>query len=173
MIIYAKRKKLVGRRIGKGLPYSGRHPGKTETFIQDTIQQVFEAEIDTHLGYQKHYNRGDHSGNSRNGYSPKSVKTKFGEADLQVPRDRKGEFEPAIIKKYETTANGLEDQINGLYAKGMSTRDIEDHMQDLYWIDVSPATVSKITDKIMPLIIEWQARPLDPVYPIVAFLSMA
>ncbi|MFS0781342.1 IS256 family transposase [Bacillus sp. 1P06AnD] len=140
---------------------------KLKHLFKDTIQQVFEAEIDTHLGYQKHDNLGDHSGNSRNGYSSKTVKTKYGKAELQVPRDRKGEFAPAIIKKYETTANGLEDQIIGLYAKGMSTRDIEDHMQDLYGIDVSPTMVSKITDKLMPLIIEWQTRPLDPVYPIV------
>ena len=140
---------------------------KLKHLFKDTIQQVFEAEIDTHLGYQKHDNQGDHSGNSRNGYSPKTVKTKFGKTTLQVPRDRNGDFEPAIIKKYETTANGLEDQIIGLYAKGMSTRDIEDHMQDLYGIDVSPAMVSKITDKLMPTIIEWQARPLEPIYPIV------
>ncbi|PLR89331.1 IS256 family transposase [Bacillus sp. T33-2] len=140
---------------------------KLKTLFKDTIQQVFEAEIDDHLGYKKHDNEGDLSGNSRNGYSPKTVKTKYGNTELRIPRDRKGEFEPHIIKKYETTSNGLEDQIIGLYAKGMSTRDIEDHMQDLYGIEVSPTMVSKVTDKIMPLIVEWQSRPLDRLYPIV------
>jgi putative transposase len=138
-----------------------------KNLFKDTIQQVFEAEIEDQLGYIKHNNEGDHSGNSRNGYSKKTVKSKFGPTELKVPRDRNGEYEPHIIKKYETTVNGLEEQIIGLYAKGMSTRDIEDHMKDLYGIDVSPTMVSKVTDKIMPLIIEWQARPLDRVYPIV------
>ena len=149
------------------MPYSGRHPGKTETFIQRYNPTGVRGGNRYSPWQPKHDNEGDHSGNSRNGYSPKTVKTKYGKTMLQVPRDRNGEFEPSIIKKYETTANGLEDQIIGLYAKGMSTRDIEDHMQDLYGIDVSPAMVNKITDKLMPLIIEWQARPLDPIYPIV------
>ncbi|MBD8006051.1 transposase [Bacillus sp. Sa1BUA2] len=88
--------------------------------FKDTIQQVFEAEIDEHLGYIKHDNNGDRSGNSCNGYSKKTMKTKFGKAKLRIPRDRKGEYEPQIIKKYETTSNGLEDQIIGLFSKGMS-----------------------------------------------------
>lgn len=138
-----------------------------KNLFKDTIQEVFEAEIDTQLGYKKHSSDGDNTGNSRNGYSPKTIKTKFGNSELKVPRDRNGEYEPQIIKKYETTANGLEDQIIALYAKGMSTRDIESHMNDIYGIDVSPMMVSKVTDKIMPLISEWQSRPLDRVYPIV------
>lgn len=138
-----------------------------KNLFKDTIQQVFEAELDDHLGYKKHSTEGINSGNSRNGYSKKTIKTKFGNTELDVPRDRNGEYEPHIIKKYETTLNGLEEQIISLYAKGMSTRDIEDHMQDLYGIDVSPTMVSKVTDKIMPLIAEWQSRPLDRVYPIV------
>ena len=90
-----------------------------------------------------------------------------GKTEIQIPRDRNGEFDPKIIKKYETTSNELEDQIIAMYSKGMSTRDIEDHMRDIYGIDVSPTMVSKVTDKIMPLVAEWQARPLDRVYPIV------
>ncbi|MGG1474523.1 IS256 family transposase, partial [Brevibacillus agri] len=135
--------------------------------FRDTIQQLFEAEMDDHLGYTKHSTDGDHSGNSRNGYSKKTLKTKFGNTEIRVPRDRNGEFEPHIVKKHETTTNGLEEQIIALYAKGMSTRDIEEHMKDLYGIDVSPAMVSKVTDKIMPMVAEWQCRPLDRVYPIV------
>ncbi|MDD4754402.1 MAG: IS256 family transposase [Desulfitobacteriaceae bacterium] len=135
--------------------------------FKDTIQKVLEAEMDTHLGYEKHDPNGDHSGNSRNGYSKKTVQTQMGKTELKVPRDRNGEFEPQIIKKYETTANELEEQIIAMYAKGMSTRDIEDHMRDIYGVEVSPTMVSKVTDKIMPIIAEWQARPLDRVYPIV------
>ncbi|ALS25090.1 hypothetical protein JCM16163A_48560 [Paenibacillus sp. YK5] len=108
---------------------------------------MFEAEIDNHLGYIKHSSEGDLTGNSRNGYSKKTIKTKFGNTELQIPRDRNSEFEPQVIKKHETTLNGLEEQIIGLYAKGMSTRDIEDHMRDLYGIDVS---CPSFTFSIMP-----------------------
>jgi putative transposase len=135
--------------------------------FKETLQQVFEAEIEEHLGYSKHDSTGNNSGNSRNGYSKKTIKTKLGETDLKIPRDRKGEYEPQIIKKYETSINGLEDQIIALYSKGMSTRDIEGHMKDIYGINVSPSLVSKVTDKILPLVYEWQSRLLDPVYPIV------
>lgn len=138
-----------------------------KNLFKDTLQQVFEAELEEHLGYKKHSTEGTNSGNSRNGYSKKTIKTKFGPTELEIPRDRNSEYEPQIIKKYETTLNGLEEQIIALYAKGMSTRDIEAHMQDIYGIDVSPTMVSKVTDKIMPLIAEWQSRPLDRVYPIV------
>lgn len=135
--------------------------------FKDTIQKILEAEMDTHLGYEKHDPAGDLSGNSRNGYSKKTVQTKMGRTEIKIPRDRNGEFEPQIIKKYETTANELEEQIIAMYAKGMSTRDIEDHMRDIYGIEVSAAMVSKVTDKILPMIAEWQARPLDRVYPVV------
>lgn len=138
-----------------------------KSLFKDTLQQIFEAEIDDHLGYTKHNNEGDHSGNSRNGYSKKTIRTKFGNAELAIPRDRNGDYEPQVVRKYDTSLNGLEEQIIGLYAKGMSTRDIEDHMKDLYGIEVSPTMVSKVTDKIMPLVAEWQSRPLERVYPIV------
>ncbi|WP_077212043.1 IS256 family transposase [Bacillus dakarensis] len=135
--------------------------------FKETLQQVFEAEIEDHLGYSKHDVVGNNSGNSRNGYSKKTIKSKYGETDLRIPRDRNGQYEPQIIKKYETSINGLEDQIIALYSKGMSTRDIEDHMKDIYGVHVSPSMVSKVTDKILPLVYEWQSRLLDPVYPIV------
>jgi transposase-like protein len=138
-----------------------------KNLFKDTLQEIFEAEIDEHLGYTKHSNLGDNSGNSRNGYSKKNIKTRFGETELKIPRDREGDFKPRIIKKYETTSNQIEDQIIAMYAKGMSTRDIEDHMKDIYGIEVSSSMVSKITDKIMPMVIEWQSRPLDMIYPIV------
>jgi putative transposase len=138
-----------------------------KTLFKETLQHVFEAEIEDHLGYSKHNVSGNNSGNSRNGYMKKTIKTKFGNTTLEIPRDRKGDYEPQIIKKYETSINGLEDQILALYSKGMSTRDIEDHMQDIYGVHVSPTMVSKVTDKILPFVYDWQSRPLDQVYPIV------
>ncbi|WP_432400418.1 IS256 family transposase [Wukongibacter sp. M2B1] len=135
--------------------------------FRETIQQALEAELEHHLGYGKNDPNGNNSGNSRNGYSKKVIQTNFGKTDLKVPRDRNGEFEPKIIEKYERTTNRIEDQIIAMYAKGISTRDIEDHMKDIYGIDVSPTMVSKITDKIIPQIQEWQSRPLERVYPIV------
>lgn len=135
--------------------------------FKGSLQQIFEAEIDDHLGYKKHSVEGNNTGNSRNGYSKKTIQTKYGKTEIDIPRDRNSEFEPKIIGKYERTSNQLEDQIIAMYAKGMSTRDIEDHMRDIYGIDVSPTMVSKITDKIIPMITEWQSRPLDRVYPII------
>lgn len=123
--------------------------------------------MEEHLGYPKHEPAGNNSGNSRNGYSTKTVKTRLRSTEIQVPRDRNGEFEPQIAKKNETTSNQLEDQIIAMYAKGLSARDIEKYMQDIYGIDVSPTMVSKITDKILPMIAEWQSRPLERIYPIV------
>jgi len=138
-----------------------------KNLFKDTLQGILEAELDNHLGYEKHSIEGNNTGNSRNGYSKKTLKTRFGETELSVPRDRNAEFEPKIIKKYETTSSQLEEQIIAMYAKGMSTRDIEDHMRDIYGIDVSATMVSKITDKILPMVSEWQSRPLDRVYPVV------
>lgn len=138
-----------------------------KTLFRDTLQGILEAELEDHLGYKKHSAEGINTGNSRNGYSKKTIQTKFGKTEVDIPRDRNGEFEPRIIGKYERTSNQLEEQIIAMYAKGMSTRDIEDHMRDIYGIDVSPAMVSKITDKLLPMISEWQSRPLDRVYPVV------
>ncbi|KJR98509.1 MAG: transposase, partial [Peptococcaceae bacterium BRH_c4a] len=117
-----------------------------KNLFKNTLQTIFEAEMDAHLGYEKHSVEGNNSGNSRNGFSKKAIKTKFGQTELKIPRDRNGEFKPQIIKKYETTSNQLEEQIIAMYAKGMSTRDIEDHMRDIYGIDVSATMVSKVTD---------------------------
>jgi putative transposase len=138
-----------------------------KNLFKETLQEIFEAEMEMHLGYDKHEVKGNNSGNNRNGYSKKKIKTKFGETILDIPRDRNGEFEPTVVRKYESSVNGLEDQIIALYAKGVSTRDIEEHMSDIYGIHVSSTMVSKITDKILPAILEWQNRPLERLYPIV------
>lgn len=132
-----------------------------------TLQEILEVEISEHLGYDKHSSAGIKSGNSRNGYSKKTIKTQLGETEISIPRDRNGEFEPQIIKKHERSSNELEEQIIAMYAKGMSTRDIEAHMKDIYGVEVSSGLVSKVTDRIMPLLSEWQSRPLESVYPIV------
>ena len=138
-----------------------------KSLFKETLQLVFEAEIEDHLGYSKHNVLGNYTGNSRNGFKPKNIKTKFGNIPLEIPRDRNGQYEPQIVKNYETSINGLEEQIIALYSKGMSTRDIEAHINDIYGVDVSPSLISKITDKLLPQISEWQSRPLERVYPIV------
>jgi len=135
--------------------------------FKGTLQEILEAEMSEHLGYYKHSVAENNTGNSRNGYSSKTLKTTMGEAEIKIPRDRNGDFEPQIIKKYEKNASEIEQQIIAMYAKGMSTRDIEAHMRDIYGIEISADLVSKITDKVMPTLTEWQARPLDRVYPIV------
>lgn len=160
-------KNNFAKEIAKGCHSVEDVQDKLKDLFKDTLQEIFEVEMDEHLGYEKHSITGNQSGNSRNGYSKKTVKTKHGHAELEIPRDRNGKFDPQIIKKHTRTTNELEDKIVAMYAKGMTTRDIEDHMKDIYGIDVSPTMISKITDKILPMISEWQSRPLDRVYPIV------
>jgi len=133
----------------------------------ETIQEMLEAEMESSLGYAKHDMKNKRTTNSRNGYSKKTVRSEYGEVDIQIPRDREGEFEPAIVKKHQSNVTGIEDQILALYAKGVSTRDIQDHLQQLYGIEVSPTLISNVTNKIVPLIKEWQNRPLQSVYAVV------
>lgn len=128
---------------------------------------MLEAEIDEHLGYDKHSSQGDLSGNSRNGYNKKKLKTHLDETEINVPRDRNGEFNPKVIAKYQTKTNVLEERVIAMYAKGMSNRYIEDHLCDIYGVDISQGLVSRITDKILPEVTQWQSRPLDSIYPIV------
>lgn len=135
--------------------------------FRGTLEEILEAEMSEHLGYVKHDNGGDNSGNSRNGYSKKKVKTKQGEIEIAIPRDRNGEFEPKVVRKHQRDVSRLENQIITMYAKGMSTRDIADQIRELYSIGVSAGLVSNITDKIVPMMKEWQSRPLERIYPIV------
>ena len=140
---------------------------KLKELFGGMLEKMLEAELDEHLGYEKHSVQGDGSGNSRNGYGRKTVKTEWGEAQITVPRDRNSTFEPQAVEKRQTRTDDLESRILAMYAKGMSTRDIEDHLRDIYGIEASSSLISRITDKVMPLITEWQNRPLDAVYPIV------
>ena len=132
-----------------------------------TIQRMLNSELDDELGYEKYDTQNKETDNSRNGFSKKTVRSEFGEVDLDIPRDRNGEFEPQIVKKHQTEIKGIEGQIIALYGKGMSNRDIESHLNELYGIEVSPTLISKITDRILPEIKEWQNRMLKSVYPIV------
>lgn len=135
--------------------------------FKDMLQELLEAELDASLGYQKNNKQDSDSDNKRNGYSPKTVKSQYGTLDLDIPRDRNGDFQPQIIPKYQRDISGIEEQVISLYARGLSTRDIHDQLNDLYGIELSADMVSKITDKILPDIKEWQSRPLDPIYPFV------
>ncbi|MGI6704501.1 MAG: IS256 family transposase [Clostridia bacterium] len=135
--------------------------------FQDVLQEMLEAEMDVTLGYSKNGAKGKDTTNIRNGYSSKNLKTKYGNIEMDIPRDRKGEFEPKIVPKYQRNISGIEDKIIALYARGMSTRDIHDQVKDIYGIEVSAEMVSKITEKIVPEIKEWQSRPLETVYPFV------
>ncbi|SIR16990.1 Transposase, Mutator family [Paenibacillus macquariensis] len=133
----------------------------------ETLQEMLEAEMDAHLGYQKHDMQNKQTTNSRNGKSKKNIISEYGEKEIVIPRDREGEFEPLVVKKHQTNVTGIEDQIVALYAKGISTREIQDHLNNLYGIEVSPTFISNVTNKIVPLIKEWQNRPLQAVYAVV------
>lgn len=135
--------------------------------FKDILQELMEAELDASLGYDKNKKGEVQTDNKRNGHSPKTVKSQYGEFQLEVPRDRNSEFEPKLVPKYQRDISGIEDKVLSLYARGMSTRDIHDQLQDLYGIEMSADMVSKITDRILPEIKEWQSRPLNPVYPFV------
>lgn len=131
--------------------------------MKDFIQETLEAELDSELGYEK-YDKNINNDNSGNGYSKKKVKSSFGEIELDIPRDRNSEFEPKIVPKYSRDISNLEEKVISMYGLGMTTRDINKHIQEIYGVEVSSEMVSKITDKIIPLIEEWKARPLEEVY---------
>ena len=133
----------------------------------ETIQAALDSELDNELGYSKYDYKNKQTSNSRNGYSPKTVQGSMGEVEIQVPRDRDGEFEPQLVKKHQTDISAIEDKIIFLYSQGVSTREIQKTMQEMYGINVDDSRVSKITDKILPLIKEWQERPLQSVYAMV------
>ena len=138
--------------------------------FRDVIQQVMEVEMDEELGRERCHRATDPENvtpNYRNGYSQKTVKTQLGDIDIKVPRDRKGNYEPKIISKYDRNAEGMEDKILSLYACGMSQRDIAEQIKSLYDVEISPELVSKISEKIMPEVNAWQNRPLERIYPFI------
>ena len=136
--------------------------------IAEFMESGLEAELDDELGYGRYDYRNKDTDNSRNGHSSKTLRTSYGDVEVAVPRDRKGEFEPQILKKNQTSVSqDIEEKILSMYAKGMTTGDIETHIQDIYGIEVSDTTISRITDKILPIAKEWQQRPLEAVYAVV------
>lgn len=141
--------------------------GLLKRLTKKVAERALEAEMEEHLGYAKHEAAGKNTGNSRNGKSHKSVRSVHGEIALEVPRDRNGSFEPKLVKKGEKQLHGFDDRIVSLYARGMSTRDIQAHFQDAYGVEVSPTFISQVTHAVMDEVSAWQSRPLDAVYPIV------
>jgi len=136
-----------------------------KNILKEVIQTASEEELNTHLGYEKHQQ--SKSSNYRNGYNEKSIKSKYGTFDVSIPRDRDSSFEPQLVKKREVLLDGSEDLILSLYTKGMSVRDIQLHLDDLYGYELSTQTISNITEKIMEKANDWQNRPLDKIYPII------
>jgi len=132
-----------------------------------TVEAALKAEMGHHLGYDKNDPAGHHSGNARNGFSSKMLKGTHGEIEIQTPRDRNASFEPALVKKGQTRITGMDDQILNLYSKGMSTRDIVAAFQEMYGAEISAGLVSQVTNAVLEEVVEWQNRPLDPIYPIV------
>lgn len=155
---------------------SGRHPrelleegGLLKQLTKQLVQLCLEAEMDTHLGYEKGEHAGKSSENRRNGYSRKSLKSEQGEVTLGVPRDRNGEFEPQIVPKHQTRLAGLDSKVLALYARGMTVRDIQSQLQEMYGVEISPTLISNVTNAVLEEVRAWQSRPLDAVYPIVWF----
>ena len=135
--------------------------------LGETLQDMLESEMDEHLGYSKYDYRNKETEDSRNGYSAKTVTSSMGPIELDIPRYRNGEFEPQIVKKHQTDISTIEDQVLSMYAKGMTTRDISKHLQDVYGVDASAEMISHMTDRILPIAREWQNRPLERKYAIV------
>jgi putative transposase len=133
------------------------------------LERAMNVEMDDHLGYEKHQRTADQKSNSRNGTSKKTVTTNIGDVPLDIPRDRNGEYEPKIIPKHQRRFEGFDDKIISMYGLGMTTRDIQKHLHEIYNVEVSPELISNVTDSIMEDVKEWRTRPLDSMYPIVFF----
>lgn len=149
-----------------------KDPNDVQEIMKEMMRQVLqgglEAELDEELGYTRYDYRNKETDNSRNGFSKKTMHTSIGDMDIDVPRDRQGVFEPRLIKKYQNTlTQDIEAKIISMYAKGMTTGDIETHIRDLYGIEMSDSTISRVTDKILPIAKEWQSRPLEEIYAVV------
>lgn len=153
------------RKAAKGIKTEKDLSNFSQLLTKITIEAALNAELDDHLGYDKHEESG--SSNSRNGYSSKTLTADEGQFDIDVPRDRESSFEPQIVKKHQTRLTAMDEKIHCLYAKGMSTREIVATFKEMYDADVSPSLISRVTDAVIEQVIEWQSRPLDAVYPIV------
>jgi len=140
--------------------------GLLKQLTKQLLERAMAAELTEHVGYEKHDVAGRNGGNSRNGKSAKTLKGTFGTMPIEVPRDRHGSFEPQIIEKHQTRFTGFDDNIISLYARGLSTREIQQHLEEIYQVEVSPALISSVTDEVIDEVKAWQNRPLEEVYPI-------
>ncbi len=140
--------------------------GLLKQLTKALVERAMHAELTHHLGYEKHDSCGKGSGNSRNGTSTKTLKGDFGEAEIEVPRDRNGTFEPKIVPRHQRRFSGFDDKILSMYARGMTTREIQGHLQEIYGVEVSPSLISEVTDAVIEEVKAWQTRPLEPLYPI-------
>lgn len=138
-----------------------------KNMFKDVLQEMLEAELEENLGYSKYDVQNKKTENARNGYSKKTVRSNLGEIELAIPRDRNGEFTPVVVPKHKRDISGIEEKVISLYSYGMSTRDIHDQIKEIYGVELSAEMVSNITDRIIPMIQEWQKRPLDPIYPFI------
>lgn len=138
-----------------------------QNLVKDTLEAFLELELEQHLGYPKHDPEGRGSGNSRNGATPKTVRGDFGEIEIETPRDRNSSFAPKVVAKRQTSVGNFGEAVVSLYARGMTTREIEQHVKDIYGVEISPQFVSRVTEELQQQITEWQSRPLERVYPII------
>ena len=143
--------------------------GLLKQLTKAILERALESEMTHELGYEKHSPAGRNGGNSRNGKNTKKLQTDYGELDITVPRDRQSEFEPQIVKKGQRRFTGFDDKILSMYARGMTTRDIQGHLEEIYGVEVSPELISTVTDGIISEVREWQSRPIEELYPIVYF----
>src|SRR5216684_2186796 len=146
--------------------------GLLKQLTKAVLERALQAELTDHLGFEKHDPAGHHSGNSRNGSGRKALKGDFGELELETPRDRQASFEPQIVAKGQTRFTGFDDKIISMYARGMSTREIQGHLEEIYGIEVSPTLISNVTDAVVEEVKAWQSRPLEELYPIVYLDAM-
>ena len=143
--------------------------GLLKQLTKAVLERAMQAELTHHLGYEKHDPKGQNSGNSRNGKSKKTLKGEFGALPIDVPRDRQASFEPKIVPTGQTRFEGFDDKILSLYARGMTTRQVQQHLEEIYQIEVSASLISAVTDSVIDEVRAWQSRPLESIYPVVYF----
>ena len=146
--------------------------GILQQLTKALIERVLEGELTHHLGYEKHDSGGNNSGNSRNGKSSKTLKGQAGELAIAVPRDRNGAYEPQFIRKHQTRFDGFDEKIIALYARGLTVRDIQAHLAEMYGVEVSPGLISTVTDEVLEEVKSWQQRPLEKLYPMVYLAAL-
>jgi putative transposase len=166
-----KEEKPVSDELIDELLKQGRTPEDVQALLKQltkaVVERAMQAEMNEHLGYQKYDPAGVNSGNSRNGVTRKTLKGDFGEVEIATPRDRNGEFEPQMVRKNQTRWTGFDDKILSMYARGMTTREIQGHLEEMYQVEVSASLISEVTDGVMEQVRAWQNRPLEPFYGVV------